>query len=122
MCTDPIRILLLDDNENEYVITRDILEDIEHQKYEITWKSTCDSALEALERESYQACLVDYRLGEHNGIQFIERALHAGFPLPIILLTSHNDREVDMPAMEAGAADYLNKGPITPDLLERSIR
>jgi PAS domain S-box-containing protein len=42
--------------------------------------------------------------------------------MPIILLTGQGDYNVDVKAMEAGASDYLVKGQITPDLLERSIR
>jgi len=42
--------------------------------------------------------------------------------MPIILLTGQSDHEVDIEAMQAGAADYLVKGQIDPTLLERSIR
>jgi signal transduction histidine kinase len=70
----------------------------------------------------HDVCLVDYRLGEHNGVEFIERAMQRECRAPIILLTGQGDHEIDMAAMNAGAADFLNKGQINADMLERSIR
>src|SRR5207237_7264187 len=67
-------------------------------------------------------CLVDYRLGAQNGIDFLRAALEQGCQAPIILLTGQGEREIDLEAMKAGAADYLVKGGLNSGLLERSIR
>ena len=40
----------------------------------------------------------------------------------MILLTGQGDREIDVEAMKAGAADYLVKGDYSGSMLERSIR
>jgi len=45
-----------------------------------------------------------------------------GFDAPIIILTGYGDHDIDMEAMKAGAADYLEKGNLEPRILERSIR
>src|SRR5437016_13426824 len=45
-----------------------------------------------------------------------------GAGAPIILLTGQGNRQVDLQAMEAGAAEYLIKGELTPPLLERTVR
>ena len=66
--------------------------------------------------------LVDYRLGAHNGLDLLQRAILAGCRSPIILLTGQGDKEVDFQAMQAGAADYLIKGQFESPLLERAIR
>jgi signal transduction histidine kinase len=80
-----------------------------------------DVALEELETR-YDVCLVDYRLGADSGLSLIEKAVAKGFTGPIILLTGRGDHDVDVKAMRAGAADYLVKDQITPQLLERVIR
>jgi len=82
---------------------------------------TYDAALAAL-KTPYDACLVDYRLGADSGLELIEKAIAAGYSGPMILLTGQGDHDLDVEAMKAGAADYLSKDQITPQLIERVIR
>src|SRR5687768_5037930 len=116
-----IRILLVDDDEDDFVVTRDLLAD-SHTPFELEWISTFDEAIDALIRDEHDLYLIDYRLGEHNGLELLSHAAASGCANPLILLTGHADGEVDYAAMRAGAADYLVKGSIDAPLLERSIR
>jgi signal transduction histidine kinase len=118
----PIHVLLVDDDEDELVITRGLLGEIEGERFEIDWAPEFNQALEALDRKCYDVCLCDYRLGANNGVEFIRQAVDRGCRAPIILLTSQGDHAVDLAAMRAGASDYLNKSHLTADVLERSIR
>lgn len=118
----PIRVMLVDDDEDDYVLTRDLLADIPDFAFELDWVSDVDAALEAMcagERDLY---LVDYRLGRVDGLDLIRKAVAQGCSAPIILLTGMSDRTVDLDAMRAGVADFLEKGNINSVLLERSIR
>jgi PAS domain S-box-containing protein len=72
--------------------------------------------------DQYDACLVDYWLGSRTGLELLQEAKEQGCRTPIILLTGQGDLKVDLEAMEAGAADYLNKNEIDAPLLERSLR
>lgn len=117
-----IRILLIEDDEDDYIIARDLLRSIESTRYEIDWKSTFEEGLSALEQGEYDVCIVDYRLGRHDGVEFVSAANQRGWQLPIILLTGQEDRTIDFAAMGAGAADFLGKAQITSSMLERSIR
>jgi diguanylate cyclase (GGDEF)-like protein/PAS domain S-box-containing protein len=117
-----IRILLVDDDEDDFVVTRDLLADSRDSKFELDWISTFDEAIEALIRDEHDLYLIDYRLGQHNGLELLVHASASGCPKPLILLTGHADGEVDHAAMRAGAADYLVKGMIDAPTLERSIR
>lgn len=67
-------------------------------------------------------CLVDYRLGAHDGLSLLRTIRSEGLTLPVILLTGQGDLQVDLEAMAAGAWDYLIKGQIDAQQLERSIR
>ena len=71
---------------------------------------------------NYAVCLLDYRLGERDGLQLIREAAESGCRTPIVFLTAESSENVDIQAMEAGALDYLVKGEITPRSLERSLR
>ncbi len=65
---------------------------------------------------------MDYRLGEQDGLAFLREAISRGCDAPIIIITGQGDREVDITAMKAGAADYLIKGQFSAHELERSMR
>lgn len=118
----PLRILLVDDDEDDYIITRDLLAEIEDSRFELEWVSTYTAALEAMLSNRHDICLLDYRLGEHNGLELMREVFARGCTAPVILLTGQSDHDIDVEAMRAGAADYLVKGRIDAALLERSIR
>jgi signal transduction histidine kinase len=117
-----IKILLVDDDEDDYIITSDLLEEIRGWQVEIDWADNYDEALEIILQQKHDVYLLDYRLGEHNGLELLTKAIEKGCKAPMILLTGQDDREIDIQAMNAGAADYLVKSSIDTLLLERSIR
>ena len=116
----PLRVLLVEDDEDDYVLIRDLLAEIEGLA--LDWVDGYGEALRALERDAHDVCLVDYRLGERSGLKLMREAASRGHRAPMILLTGRGDRKVDLEAMRAGAADYLLKGEIDAPTLERSIR
>ncbi len=116
----PLRVLLVEDDEDDYVIIRDLLAEIE--EFDLEWVTDYSGALKAIAREEHDVCLLDYRLGERSGLDLLREASERGYGTPMILLTGQGDREVDLQAMQAGAADYLIKGRIDAPLLERAIR
>jgi DNA-binding response OmpR family regulator len=118
----PITVLLVEDDEDDYIIFRDLLLGIEAGGFRLDWAPTYNAALEEMARNKHDVFLVDYVLGEQNGLDLLNEAREKGCDAPIILLTGRGDREVDMAAMKAGAADYLNKDEIRAPILERSIR
>ncbi|MBE0697772.1 MAG: response regulator, partial [Anaerolineaceae bacterium] len=116
------RILLVDDDEEEYLITREMLTTARWGNFVLEWASNYADGLAALHSGRFDAALVDFQLGPQRGIDLILTSIEAGCQTPILLVTGQGSYEIDLEAMEAGAADYLNKGDITPALLERSIR
>lgn len=117
-----LRILLIDDDEDDYVLTRAMLEEVKRDQFELDWESDYDGALNAMCANLHDAHLLDYRLGKYNGIDLLREATEMGCAAPIIFLTGQGTPEVDRQAMRAGAAEYLVKGELTPQLLERTIR
>lgn len=117
-----LRILLIDDDEDDYIIIRDMLSDITQETLRLDWVSTYEEALVVISHQEHDVCLLDYYLGKRTGLDLLHEALSSGYEAPIIMLTGLGDHRVDVEAMEAGAADYLIKGELNPYLLERSIR
>ncbi|MEZ4712450.1 MAG: response regulator [Caldilineaceae bacterium] len=117
-----IRILLVEDDEDDFVLARDLLREAEGMAPQIDWIATYDEALVELARNRHDVYLLDYRLGAGDGLSLLYEAMQQGCRKPIILLTGQGDHHIDLEAMRAGAADYLVKGEITAPLLERAIR
>jgi PAS domain S-box-containing protein len=122
MDTGLVKVLLVEDDEDDYVITRDLLAELPGGRFTLDWVKTYEVGLEAMCLNQHDVVLVDYRLGAHNGVELLRRGLERGCQAPVILLTGAGEHQVDVEAMQAGAADYLVKGHLRADSLERSIR
>ncbi len=117
-----IRVLLIEDDEDDYLLTREHLDAIERQDYAIEWVCTFDAARRCLNASAYDVVLIDQYVGGDTGVDFIRERTQAGATAPMILLTGLGDIDIDMAAARAGAVDYLEKGKLSASLLERSIR
>jgi len=122
MAEKPIHILLVDDDEDDYIIVRDLLREAGGTRFNLEWVDTYERAVEVIEQKKYDLFLFDYRLGERNGLELLRFVLSREIRTPRILLTAQGDHEVDMAALDLGASDYLDKQTLSPDSLERSIR
>src|SRR5947207_1707062 len=118
----PVRVLLVEDDEDDYLLTRDLLREVYGGRFHLDWETDYDAALATILCNPYDVHLVDYRLGNHNGLDLVREAVGRGCTAPMILLTGQGDREIDLDAMRVGAADYLIKGKIDAEAMERSIR
>ena len=116
-----IRVLLIDDSEDDALLTRRMLAHGKACRFEVEWAPSYDEGLQWLARDAYNVALIDYRLDHHNGIELMEAARRAGCQVPMIILTGLGDEHVDAEAMQAGAADYLVKGKHDSDMLQRVI-
>jgi diguanylate cyclase (GGDEF)-like protein len=104
------------------LLTKASFAQFRQEKFEIDWADTYGKGLKKLLSREYTACLLDYQLGERDGLALIREAIAAGCRVPIIFLTAEKGENVDIQAMEAGALDYLIKGEINTQALERSLR
>jgi diguanylate cyclase (GGDEF)-like protein/PAS domain S-box-containing protein len=120
--TDPIRVLLVEDDEDDYLITRDMLARQERARFTIDWRSGYAEALEAIRRGVHDAYLIDYRLGNHTGLDLVREAFLDRPHAPVLMLTGQAAYEIDLEAAALGVTDYLVKQELDPALLERSIR
>ncbi|MEX6502741.1 EAL domain-containing protein [Pseudomonas zhanjiangensis] len=118
----PLRLLLIEDDEDDYLITRELLQKAQHLHCELDWISDFGLGIEAIDRQHYDLLLIDFRLGAEDGLELIAHAQRQQVRTPIILLTGQGNDELDANAIEMGAADYLVKGQIDSQLLARSIQ
>lgn len=119
---EPVRILLIEDDPDDYILTRSMLSDAYRSNYRLDWESNYESGLHALLTQSYHVVLLDFDLGEHNGLDLLKEASTTGCQNPVIMMTGAGSYRVDIEAMKAGAVDYISKAEASASLLERTIR
>jgi FixJ family two-component response regulator len=122
MADRAIRVLLVEDDEADYQITRSLLAAVHGGCFQLDRAATYDTGLRAVARHEHDVYLIDYRLGARTGLELLREAIAGDCKAPIIFLTGMDDHRVDIEAMKSGAADYLTKGRMDSEVLERAIR
>jgi diguanylate cyclase (GGDEF)-like protein/PAS domain S-box-containing protein len=120
--TEPTSVLLVEDDEDDYMITREMLAQQERTRFELEWCSTYDDALRTIREQRHDVYLVDYRLGERTGLDLLRESFASRPSAPVIVLTGQSDYEIDLAASALGVTDYLVKQELDSAGLERSIR
>src|SRR5436190_14806250 len=95
----PLRILLVEDEESDYWMTRRLLAASDKRPFLLDWVASVQAGLDAISRSPYDVCLLDLRLPDGDGIQFLTEANRRGIRCPIILLTGQGDYPDDVQAM-----------------------
>ncbi|MBL9218124.1 MAG: diguanylate cyclase [Opitutaceae bacterium] len=116
------KLLLIDDDERQEHLLQLLLAKFRREHFDLEYVSSYEAGLKKLASGNYAVCLLDYHLGERNGLELLREARIAGCDTPVFILTAEDSDELDNAAMEAGAVDYLVKSALNPRLLERSIR
>lgn len=116
------KILLIDDDRMQHRLTQAHFKTFQIERYQLDWAPTYEEGLSRLLSGQYAVCLLDYQLGERDGLELMREALAQGCRTPIVFLTAETAERIDIAAMNAGALDYLVKGEITPRAIERSLR
>ena len=81
-----------------------------------------DQALALLASGDFDAVLLDYQLPDADGLEILRGAQSRGISVPMVALTGQSDDFVAAELMKAGAADYLSKARLSPELLGQSLR
>jgi diguanylate cyclase (GGDEF)-like protein len=117
-----IRLLIVDDDEDDLYLITEALSEVTRTRYAVTTASSSLSAMVELSKAKFDVIFSDYRLGTYTGVDFINNVRGAGIDTPIILLTGLSDHLVDNAALQAGSSDFIPKTAISPEVLDRSVR
>lgn len=116
-------ILLVDDQEGEFLLVRRMLGSIRTRPYRVHWSSTAEEALLVVHQlPRLDAILLDVALGgERNGLDLLIDLVAQGLAAPCIMLTVHTDEAFEARCIRAGAEDYLSKSDLSAQQLHRAI-
>lgn len=116
------RVLLVEDDEEDYMIANDMLARHERVQFVLDWAKTYEGALAAIGEQRHDVYLIDYRLGGRTGFELVREGFAERPHAPVIMLTGQDDRTIDLEASALGVTDFLVKGELDAAGLERSIR
>jgi signal transduction histidine kinase len=120
MSSARLRILIVDDSPEDRELYRRLLgQDPEHD-YEFLETDLGEDGLRLAKEERPDCLLLDYRLPDLDGLEFLDRLEQQG-PVPVIVLTGQGNEAVAVQAMKSGAQDYLLKGSISRQELRRAV-
>ena len=117
-----IRIAVIEDDEDDFLIIKDYISEIEGRSFVVDWFQDYNQAIDAIQNKEYHLYFVDYFLGHKTGLDLLDTANELNCDAPIILLTGLGNKAIDVKAMEKGATDYLVKNDLNTEKLERCIR
>jgi len=121
---ESLLLLIIDDSPEDRELYRRLLREDPYHEYEILETDSGEDGLEICRRELPDCVLLDYRLPDLDGLEFLNELWDSGQPsrIAVVMLTGQGAHNVDRAAMESGAQDYLVKDQVDAGLLSRAIR
>jgi signal transduction histidine kinase len=120
MTDDRLRVLLVDDSPEDREVYRRLLQQDSEHRYEFLEADMGEEGLRLARDEAPDCLLLDYRLPDVDGLEFLSR-LRRERLVPVIVLTGQGSESVAVEAMKGGAQDYLLKGTISRQSLQRAV-
>lgn len=122
MTNKAVKLLIVDDDEDDFYLTSEYLKEIPSKQFDIVWASSFNEGFKQLSQAKFDLCFFDFRLGVKTGIDLLKAVTEMGINTPVILFTGKGDKQVDNEAMRLGAMDYLVKTDLDAEKLDRCIR
>lgn len=121
--SDIVEILIIESDKKDFGRTKKMIQNSYQGDYNLKWAKTYENALKLLSTNIFHVCITEYNLDSAmTGVDLLHELMASEIETPIIMLTHEQNKDVDLAAMYAGAADYLIKSNTTEELLERAIR
>ncbi|MFE6286268.1 PP2C family protein-serine/threonine phosphatase [Streptomyces sp. NPDC057877] len=117
----PFRILLVEDDDGDALLVEELLLDTD-LRHSLVRRRTAAEARRALAGEVFDCVLLDLRLPDVSGLSTVAAVQDADTDAAVIVLTGLAESRAGVDALAAGAQDYLVKGKVEPELLQRAVR
>ena len=115
MKASAIKILIVDDDEDDFFIISEYIRQIEDREFVIDWCNSFKEATDKICGSTYDLYFIDYLLGARTGLGLIRESIENDCEEPFILLTGNGNPLIDRKAMESGAVDYLVKNELSAE-------
>jgi DNA-binding NtrC family response regulator len=106
MTVRPIRLLLVEDNVDQLLLTQRAFKRFDPEIQVVPMKNG-QQCLDRLAREDFSVVVLDYSLPQIDGMEVLRRIRKSKYDVPIIMVTGQGDEKVAVEAMKNGTYDYL---------------
>ena len=117
----PLRVLLVEDNEDSMLLVKYALEEFGDGKYVLDWADRLYPGLERLQYGNVDVTLLDLGLPETNGPDTFFAVRNANPKVPVIVLTADECTQTEYAVTSFGADEYLVKGEVSGSVLANAI-
>ena len=117
----PINILLIEDNPAHAFLLRELLAGQHDIRFKLTHVEGLARAFPYMDKGDLDIILLDLSLPDSVGLETLQQVLPRTTHLPVIVMTSHDDKRLAIQAVQEGAQDFLVKGQVDGALLARAI-
>jgi len=117
-----LSIALIEDDLVDYHWIGGLLKRIPELTCNCTWAKSFEEGEALLNDKPYDIAFVDHAIGAHSGLDIVRLFGGRKSQTPMVMLTGASNRELDLEALDAGVYDFLEKGAIGSNELERTIR
>ena len=120
MPSNIIRILLIEGDHNTSQVVKDLLENSKRGSFIVEAVETAKEGFARLEDNGIDLVIAGDTGEQSNGLDFLQEFHAKRFHIPIIALTPHGDKSAQVNAIADGASEYLERGMLNVELLERT--
>lgn len=114
-------ILIIEDNPADIRLFKEYISESGLADSRIHASSTIEEATELLDTHFFDIIVVDLSLPDAHGLEALYMSNQHFRRLPVVILTGTDDQDIAKKSIQEGMQDYLIKGKIDVDSLERSI-
>ncbi|MCZ7643890.1 MAG: response regulator [Planctomycetota bacterium] len=118
----PLDVLLVEDSDTDAIWIEHLFSRARDGAYKRTRVGALKEAAELADARAFDVALLDLNLPDSHGVETLTRLRARAPSLPIVVLTGIDDDHLVANTLELGAEDYLTKGHVNAEILERAIR
>ena len=115
-----LALLLVEDDRQDALLVEELIADTSMQTT-VTLAPSLAEAERQIAITRPDCVLLDMNLPDGTGLMVLERITRLDVTLPIVVLTGFTDEHFGVSAVGAGAQDYLVKGRVEPEMLQRAL-
>lgn len=119
--TDPISILIIDDNPGDQVLLEENIRSTTLTIKKLVFSDTLGDGILALKADTFSLVFLDLFLPDSNGLCSLSEILKVNGRVPVIIYSGMADTQTALEAIKLGAQDFLIKGDYTLRLLEKTV-
>jgi DNA-binding NtrC family response regulator len=121
MRNEPVKVLLIEDSEADARLIREMFSESRRVSFDVVWVDLVATGLNYLAADRFDVVLLDLHLPDTYGLITLGRVRATAPAIPVVVLTSFNDEDRAVSAIQEGAQGYLIKGQVDGKLLMRSL-